>query len=364
MKVCFVTGTLGRGGAERQLVFMLKALRNANVGTRVLCMTNGEAYQDEIREMDIDVRWVGSSSNRCLRLYEVIKGVREYAPSIVQSSHFFTNIYAAAAGRILGVANIGAIRSNLTRELAANGFYGAWQLRLPRHLIANSQISVDRAISLGVPRNRIDHVPNVVDGPNVLTSPDRCQNGAVSVLFAGRLVPVKRPEHFIALASRLRRDLPDVRLSFRIAGDGPLLGNLQRMAQEHGLHDETLTFLGERPDMSEIYRSADILVLSSEFEGVPNVVLEAMAHGVPVVATQVGGVPEVLNNKRGILVEPTNFEELVAATKKLILNPDLRRTFGEEGRNFTAHDRSLESLQARLFSIYEKLLGDSMHDKQ
>jgi glycosyltransferase involved in cell wall biosynthesis len=356
MKVCFLAGTLGRGGAERQLTFMLKALNEAGVESRLLCLTRGEAYENVVEKMGIDVRWVGASSNKILRLREVVKAVREYSPDVLQSSHFFTNIYVAAAGRYCKVANIGAIRSNVTSEIAANGLYGRWQLRMPQHLIANSQISVKKAVSLGVSENKIDFVPNIVETFEGQV-PYRSGNGpAVTVLFAGRLVPVKRPDQFIALAARLRRDISDVQLKFRIAGDGPLREDLERLAESSGLSRDCLTFMGEQSEMSRVYDSSDMLVLTSEYEGCPNVALEAMAHGLPVIATRVGGVPEVVGDGRGILVDLDDAEGLVSAARKLILEPILRKSLGKNGRAYITRGRSLGFLKDRLIEIYRKLI--------
>jgi glycosyltransferase involved in cell wall biosynthesis len=356
MKVCFLAGTLGRGGAERQLTFMLKALSEAGVESRVLCLTRGESYEKEIEQMGIDVQWVGAQSNKFLRLREVIKAVREFSPDVLQSSHFFTNIYVAATGRYCRVASIGAIRSNVTSEIAANGLYGRWQLRMPQHLIANSQVSVKRAISLGVAENKIDFVPNIVESSAEVNLPVSTDPPSVTVLFAGRLVPVKRPDQFVALAARLRRDIRDVRLNFRIAGDGPLRSEVERLAERLGLSRDCLTFMGERSEMTGVYRSSDLLVLTSEYEGSPNVALEAMAHGLPVIATSVGGVPEVVNEERGILVDASDFEGLVSASRKLIMDPTLRQSLGGNGRAFVTRDRSLGSLKDRLTEIYTKLL--------
>ena len=359
MKVGFLAGTLGRGGAERQLIYMLQALKAERIEARVLCLTKGEAFENEIRELGVDVDWIGSSSKQFVRLARIVQNVGKRPVDILQSVHFYTNFYAAVAGRILGVRSIGAIRNDLTSEIAANGMFGKWHLKLPLHLIANSQLAVDRAIAKGIVPADIDLVRNVVTEKNSDPNIRSTDTNSVRILFAGRLVPQKRPELFIEMASQLREKLPGVNLEFVIAGDGRLRAELEQLARKHSLENNGLKFVGEVSEMSELYLSSDILVLTSDHEGTPNVILEAMAYGLPVVATKVGGVPGILNDRCGILVEPKNSEELVAAVSKLTNNKELRVNMGKQGKEYVGKNHSISYLKNRLKCIYSELIGNS-----
>ncbi|MFN0279988.1 MAG: glycosyltransferase [Pyrinomonadaceae bacterium] len=364
MKVGFLAGTLGRGGAERQLVYMLQALQNEGIQTRVLCLTKGEAFEKEIRDLGIDIDFVGSSQNNFIRLGNIILNIKKNSLDIIQSAHFFTNFYTAAAGRLLGIHNIGAIRSDMKNEIASNGFFASWQLQLPRTLIANSQIAIDRAIRKGIDPLKIDLVRNAVGQENGKYNSEPKNENGVRILFAGRLVTQKRPELFVEMAAQLLQLLPDKKLEFIIAGDGPLRPDLERLAQDYQIGEPNFSFLGERDEMSEIYRSSDILVLTSEHEGTPNVVLEAMEFGLPSVATRVGGVPEVINDRCGILVDPANIYELVAATKKLILDKELRQKLGSAGQEYVRKNHSIGYLQKRLVDIYSKLMSSPISENK
>jgi len=359
MKIGFLAGTLGRGGAERQLVYMLQALKAEQIETRLLCLTKGEAFEEKIRETGVDVDWIGDSPNQFIRLARIMRNIRERPVDILQSVHFFTNIYAAVAGRILGVRNIGAIRNDLTSEIAANHIFGKWHLKLPQHLIANSQIAVDRATTKGILPDNIDLVRNVVVGQNSYTNHRSTDANSARILFAGRLVAQKRPELFVEMASQLCERLPDMKLEFVIAGDGPLRSDVERLLRKHGLENKGVTFVGEVSEMSELYLSSDMLVLTSDHEGTPNVILEAMAYELPIVATHVGGVPAIVNERCGILVEPTNIEELIAATSKLIVNRKLRVDMGMQGKEYVRKNHSIGYLQDRLKCIYSELLRTS-----
>ena len=146
MKVCFVVGTLARGGAEKQLVFMLQALQKLGIESEVLCLTRGEPYEEEINDLGFQVRHVGASKNRLSRLANIVRALRESRPDIVQSSHFYTNLYAGAAGKLLRIPSIGAVRSDLIYEIQSHRVTGKLQVSLPDMLITNSDAAHRRLL--------------------------------------------------------------------------------------------------------------------------------------------------------------------------------------------------------------------------
>lgn len=355
MKVCFIVGTLGRGGAEKQLVFMLRALKSSGVEPRILCLTKGEAYESEIESLGIDVEFVGQSQNRLIRLIKIIRSLRKRPAEIIQSSHFYTNIYAGLAGKILRIPSIGAIRSNLRSELKINGFLGAYQISLPSFLIANSNFGRELAIENGILPEKIAFVRNVVDIPD--ESAGDKSGETVTFLFVGRLGKEKRADRFIRLAGGLVERFPNVSLRFRIAGDGPLRSELEKQAGQHSLLSGKIEFLGELGDMKQVYAEADALVLTSDYEGTPNVILEAMAHGLPVLATRVGGTPEILNENCGMLVERDDEFGLLESASRLVDCADLRKRMGSEGRRYALGSHSITQLSAQLEKIYSGLVS-------
>ena len=362
MKVCFLAGTLARGGAERQLVYMLRALQSTGVSVRVLCLTRGEAFEEEVRQLGVAVTWVGRAKARRLRLLDIIRELRREPADVLQSSHFYTNLYVAAAGRILGRREIGAIRNNLTNEIAANGRLGRWHLAAPRHLIANSRMAYQRALAHGIAPHQLDFVPNALDahcyGAARRPTPDS-PAAMLTLLFVGRLTEQKRPERFLRLAATLkhRRANRAPRLKFLIAGGGPLKPPLERSAADLGLTGDDLSFLGECRCMKEIYRQADVLVLTSDYEGTPNALLEAMACGVPIVATAVGGVPELLGEGRGVLVAAHDEKGLAEAVYGLLEDTSRRTALSRRSRRYVVRCHSLEALATQLTGIYERILA-------
>lgn len=358
MKICFLVGTLARGGAEKQLVYMLRALSETGIPVKVLSLTRGESYEKEIHDLGISVEWTGASPNRAARLVKIAQKLREARADIVQSSHFYTNIYAALAGKFQKITSVGAIRSDLIYEMASHKITGRWQISLPAFLIANSVAGLRRAVERGIAPDKIEIVRNVVetDLSNGGATKKNTARKPLKILFAGRLDENKKPQRFVRLAAILTRKFPQESLQFLIAGDGALRAKLENLAREFELSPDRLQFLGVCTKMSEIYEQADLLVSTSEREGTPNVLLEAMAHGLPIVATNVGGTSEILDETRGILIQPNDEAELTNAVVRLIVNRDLRIAFGAAGRKYVRENHSLAHLKIQLPAIYEKLL--------
>ncbi|MCW5960601.1 MAG: glycosyltransferase family 4 protein [Pyrinomonadaceae bacterium] len=355
MKVSFLAGTLGLGGAEKQLFFMLRAARELGISLSVLCLTKNEAFQTKIESLDIPVTWVGKHESRFRRLVTIIRRLKQEQPDIIQSSHFYTNIYAGAAGRILGKKSIGAVRSDLRSEIAEHGFLGRWQMRLPEFLITNSSVATRNAIKRGFSEEKIATVRNVVDRPKSRgsTTNDR----PLTFLFAGRLDELKRPDKFVDLAAVLLEKHRSIQLRFMIAGDGSLRSKLEDQAVALGIGQKQLQFLGACGNMTDIYNKSDVLISTSVREGTSNVILEAMSHSIPVVATKIGGTPELLADDRGILIKADDRNELISAAEKLMFSPELRKNLGALGRLYVDENHSLKYLQNQLSGIYKRLNG-------
>lgn len=351
LKVAFVAGTLGQGGAERQLYYILKTLAQAGVKLKLYCLTTGEFWQQAVEALGVEVVWIGGRPSRLARLYRLIAELKADTPHIVQSQHFYTNIYVAIAARVLGLRSIGAIRNNVVSEVTANGrLLGTLCLRLPEMLAANSRNGLRNALKFGVAANRVFWLPNIVD-TEVFRPESRAADG-VRLLFSGRFVEAKRPEWFISMVADLVRQCT-LTISAVMLGDGPLRPAMERMAKELGV-DERIHFTGRVSDPERFYKEADILVLTSAYEGTPNVIMEAMASGLPVVATRVGGVEDLVSDRTGCLCD--TYEELVAGVRELAQNPVKRAGLGKEARGWIEQRHSYESLLLHLQSLYDRVL--------
>lgn len=357
LRVCFVAGTLGQGGAERQLYYMLRALKENGAVPRVLSLTQGEHWEERIRALGVPVTWVGQTHSRLQRLRAIIREVRREPVDILQSQHFYTNIYVAAAARFLGLHEIGALRSDAINEVGANsGPLGWLSLRAPRAIAANSKQAIENAIRLGMARTRLNFLPNVVDTSKF--APEPTEPGPLTrILTIGRIVPQKRLDRFIRTVAKVQRASTGG-IKGVLVGDGPGRAKLEKIALEAGLTSKSVEFHGLKSDVADFYHNADVFLLTSDWEGTPNVVLEAMASGLPVVATSVGGVSALIRHgETGYLVDPEDEDSLVEAVRDLVEDREKRIAFGARARKFVEQHHALPALAAELRQLYDRALS-------
>lgn len=356
-EVCFIAGTLGQGGAERQLFYTLKSLQQSGVRLRVLSLTRGEYWEKRIRDLGITVSWVGQHGSKLMRLASIMKTLRRFPPQVLQSQHVFTNLYAVATARALGVRELGALRNSGASDVWSNGkVIGRLNLRAPRSLVVNSHSAMRKAIALGVPSRNLHFLPNVVDSDLFEPAAPRGSD-SIRLLAVGRLVKEKRMDRFVNLVGQLcKRSSKSI--SATIVGTGPLREQIQKQAAQLTLLPGVLELKDPVSDMKLVYQQSDILVLTSDFEGTPNVVLEAMASGLAVVATSVGGVPEIIRDgDTGYLVPPQDGEVLTERLLALIDNPCLRYELGRRGRKYVESFHSVNRLPGLLEGLYTEALS-------
>jgi glycosyltransferase involved in cell wall biosynthesis len=358
LPVAFLAGTLGQGGAERQLFYILRALKSCGAAVRLLSLTQGEFWESRIQSLGIPVAWVGEKPSRMLRSLRVINELRRKPPRIVHSQHFYTNLYAVAAARALRSREIGAIRNDVWSEIRENGpILGRLSLRAPSTLAANSRAAIRNATECGVAASRLHFLPNVVDTDRFRPSRSIPCTQEIAILAAGRIVAQKRHDRLLRVMARVREQ-SNVPVRLLIAGDGPLRSSIEEQAAGMGLLPDSLAFLGAVADLAPVYQAADIFLLTSDHEGTPNVVLEAMACGLPVVATGVGGVPEILQDGiDGFLVPPSEEDLMVQRLLTLIEGKDRRIAFGDAARKRIEREYSPESLKTSLQQLYNAVLG-------
>jgi glycosyltransferase involved in cell wall biosynthesis len=223
-------------------------------------------------------------------------------------------------------------------------------LRRVDHLVCPSVYLASLAFRWGVPMDRVTVVPNAA--PTLQSLPERKKARArfdvdgPTLAFAGRIT--RQKALVVALEALGRVD----EVSLLVAGDGPDAPQVQREASSRGL-DGRVRFLGAlgRDDVLALFRAADASLLSSSWENFPHTVVEALAVGTPVVATAVGGVPELVRDgENGLLVPPGNADALAGAIRRIVDEPDLRERLAQAAARSVAHLRT-EELYARLEEI-------------
>lgn len=237
-----------------------------------------------------------------------------------------------------------------------------WCLRRYDHVICVSHDLYEQCLRLGVPKNRCSLIENAIDTMQYARSmkieeaketlgfpKDRLVIGA-----CGRLSPEKNFAGLISVVSELIGE--GMPISLYIAGDGPIREVLERQISATG-RSEHIHLLGFRDDVMTFYQGLDLFVLNSLREGLPNVVLEAMAYEVPVLSTRVAGVPRLITNGYdGILIDMKNEVELKLRLKTLLEDSDYRHMIGENGMFTITRQYSFGVRMKKIRDIYDSLL--------
>lgn len=180
-------------------------------------------------------------------------------------------------------------------------------------------------------------------------------NGARLVGIVGRIFPIKNHRLFLEAAARVAAEEPDAR--FIIVGDGILHPEMEQYASALGISDRVI-FTGWRRDLPNIYADLDVLVISSNNEGTPVSAIEAMASGCPVVATRVGGVPDLIaEGETGYLVPPGSADELATAILRLLQNPKAASCMGQAAQAVARERFTIQRLILDTENLYQQLLA-------
>lgn len=291
-----------------------------------------------------------------LGLFELVRLCRRVRPDIVHAN----SSKAGVLGRLAAYLTRVPVRVFTVHGWAFKAHAGIasraylWADRRMRPLTTMVVCVSESGRELGIASGTCDSersvvIPNAVALPPLEPRPPRPVPLLVTV---GRLTP---PKDFRTLVAALA----GVRLEFRalVVGDGPERDSAADAIRAAAL-DERVELIGTRDDVDRILGEADIFVLASRSEGMPMSVLEAMAAGVPVVATAVGGVPElVVEGETGLLVPPGDGSALAQAIERLLDDADLRRRLGEAGRRRVETTFSLRNWQSAHLELYTELLA-------
>jgi glycosyltransferase involved in cell wall biosynthesis len=244
--------------------------------------------------------------------------------------------------------------------LLRNSFHHRQLLRLLNRLVVNAASIRDEYAALGLPVSGIDVIHNgtaiVQQKRGELRQRFGIQPDELLVLAAGRLESQKRFDRLIEIAARLIPQYPNVRIL--VAGDGPLRETLEQQVRSHALEDR-VSFVGFLSDFAQICSDADLFLLTSDKEGTPNALLEAMAAGVACVSFGVGAVPEILSGDlRDNAVAPGDVEAMTARVALLLDDNSLRKSVGEQMRARAATEFSLDASMRKFEHLFQELIPD------
>jgi glycosyltransferase involved in cell wall biosynthesis len=359
LKICFVAGTLGVGGAEGQLFFIIRALQKLGADITLICLHSGEFWEQRIKDLGISYYTLNGKGNKLTRIFEIIGILLKVKPAYVQSQHFYTNLYAVLGAMFCGAKSIGASRNEIKIEMIDNGIFGNASFKLPKYLIANSYQSVEQAIALGKNKQKVFYLSNAIDTSRFSKDPDdKITKDKTILMGMGRLHEQKRFDKFISLIARLKEKYGNDRIKGLIIGSGEREQELRGLAAGLDLNNNDLEFVLHTATPERYMNQSDIFVLTSDFEGTPNVVLEAMASSMPVIMTNVGNLQYFVKDGENGLFFNGSDEDLFEIAVSLIENEQMAGQLSRNARKTMEDLFSLEALDKNLIYIYDTIIRD------
>ncbi len=373
--VAHVIYALSTGGLENGLVNIINRFPRDRYRHVVICITTADNFAQRITAPGVNVIQLkkppGHNLGFYLRLWRLLRTLR---PAIVHSRNL-----AALEAQLcsLGMRGVKRVHGEHGREIGDLEGRNRKYLLLRRGMrpLIHRYVAVSRDIAtwltsvVGVRPERVRQIYNGVDHerfkpraskPLALLPQSWCGLDDMLVVgTVGRLTPVKDQQLLLRAASELCRTEPELaaRLRVVIVGDGPLRGELEALVARSGL-TETVWLAGERSDVPELLQLMDVFVLPSLGEGISNTVLEAMASGLPVVATNVGGNRELVEEGvNGALIPVGDVTALSSSLSMLLNNDGERRRRGRNAQEFVRSHFDWTKTVAHYVRVYDEILG-------
>ncbi len=364
-RVALCITELDPGGAERNLVRLATGLHERGWDVRVFCLAGETPFCAQLRQAGVAVECLGAGGPwNFWVVFRLARKLTEFQPTVCQTFLFHANLAGRLAAWWAGIPHV----LSGVRVAEKDAPFRLWLDRITQRFVTLN-VCVSRGVErfcteqAGLPPTKCLTIPNGVDLDELAkVSPlPLKQFGADSptVLFVGRLAPQKAPEVLLDAVPLVLERFPDVH--FLLVGDGPLKPLLQqRLATLEEPFKEKVHLVGRQPNAVAFLKSAACLVLPSRWEGIPNVVLEAMAVGTPVVATRVEGVEELLgNNERGLLVPLDSPTQLAEAICRLLADPQTAARLAEAAKTWVSKELTVKNMVDAYERLYLSLLTAS-----
>jgi len=371
LKILLIIDSLGYGGAETQAIELAKSIDKNKFNLKVISLDKDRRdLLPELVHNNISVSLIDQKGKFCIPTFiNLFKIIRKEKPDIIHTYLFTASFYGRIVGKLLGVPII--IHSERSPEnwkkksyILADRLLAKWT----SHFLANAKIIKQSLISRErIPEGKIRVIHNGIDlnkfnnnlskqKINLIRKALNIQNGGPTVLIIGRLSAEKGHKIFLQSAQYVLAHIP--KANFLVIGDGELRKNLTEQVGQMGL-DNRVIFAGNKNNVPEILKVVDVVVSGSFYEGCSNAILEAMAAGRPIVATNVGDNSYLMkNNENGLLIPAGNSRIMAWAITKILLDKKLAGKMGKKGRERVEKHFNLQKMVRATEDFYQELASN------
>jgi glycosyltransferase involved in cell wall biosynthesis len=366
VRVVHIIPTLDRGGAEKQLTLLAAGLPRDEFEVQVCCLTRGGPLEADLAAAGIPVTILGKSWKiDPYALWKLYRFLVDAKPDIVQTWLFAANSYGRLAASWAGVKHIvGGERCVDEWKMWHEVMIDRWLAGSTETIVVNSPAISDFYTAKGIAADKFTVIPNGVPDPPPLTKTRDELLRELSlpanvqlIVCVNRLWQQKRVKDMIWCMDQLSTVAPDIHLL--ICGDGPQREQLERYTRLTE-NASRVHFLGVRDDVLQILPHCHALWLASEYEGLPNAILEAMAAGIPVIASDIPGNRDlVIDGETGLLFPVGHRATLSRQMLRILSDPDLGRQLAAAGRARVRRDFNVPLMIERFASLYRKLVSSN-----
>lgn len=352
IKIAFLITTLNTGGAEKQLIRTINLLDTNRYLIKVFVLTDQVLLLDELTGVEVEVLNVNYYNP--IAIPKVLNKIRKFSPHILHSVMFASNLIARCYKFFDKQCKV------------VNHIHGLGSWIKKRHIILDRSLIkfVDKIIVISntskelrlkrekYPSKKLEVIYNSVDTNNYTTKKSNPENGTIVFGTASRLVQLKQVDKLLNLFKELIK--LDKNIVLKIAGTGPEEEKLKELTIQLSIENNVF-FLGNVTEMPPFYNSIDVFILYSKTEDMPLTIVEAFSSGLPVIAPNIGGIPELINNNDGLLLnQDASVASQVLEILEFLSNMNVKET-SKKNRNFALdkfdsaiHKKSIENLYESL----------------
>jgi len=356
-------------GAEVQLYHLASKLTLVeNLELLVILLNEGQ-LANELRENNINLLVLDESKlSSWLIFREIYRQARIFKPDLIHTHRFKENILGGIVARLCGSKSVRTMHgaSEIARSifdyrrLLINGldqFTGRW---LQHQVIAVSE-ELKQKLLAQYPESHLSIIENSIDIDHIENNAEKIVDFQVdkqqfNICFVGRFVPVKRTDLFIDIAKTTLKNNPNAKIHFYLFGDGPLLAERQQQIKDAGLQ-ESITLVGFVNNIAPYLKQMDMLIFTSDHEGLPMTLLEAMALRVAIMSRELITIKQVLNNgDSGFFIDSERPEDFANKIAVILENKSLAKENADQARHILQNKYSINSNISHYTQLYERLI--------